>query len=322
MRPTRRFAQVALGLLWLLDAGLQLQPFMFTRDFATDVLAVNEVGQPWFVADPVSWAASLTAAHPVPAGLAFALAQLVIAVAILVPGTSRLGLALSIPWSAGVWLIGEGLGGIFAGHVDIFTGAPGAVVLYAILAVAAWPRHGPHGLRSDAPLPYWLVPAWAVLWLGFAALTLMPGTDAVHTISGEIDMMAQMTPGWLAGLDARLSTWVSSAGMAGVLAFALLCAAIGLMAFARGTVRIVSVCAGLAVAAFAGLVGQAFGALFSGSATDPGTGPLIVLFGLCLLGVTGANEPSPEPLESAQAATEVPASAGTTDRAPDMSAVS
>ena len=63
MRLSRRFAQIALGLLWLLDAGLQLQPFMFTRGFATQVLAPNGDGQPAFVAVPVSWAVSLTSAR-------------------------------------------------------------------------------------------------------------------------------------------------------------------------------------------------------------------------------------------------------------------
>jgi hypothetical protein len=35
---TCRRLQVALGLIWLLDAALQYQPFMFGRGFATDVV--------------------------------------------------------------------------------------------------------------------------------------------------------------------------------------------------------------------------------------------------------------------------------------------
>ncbi|MEO6822212.1 MAG: hypothetical protein ABI468_07100 [Candidatus Nanopelagicales bacterium] len=286
MRLDRRFAQIVLGLLWLLDAGLQFQPFMFTREFATQVLAPNGDGQPGFVAVPVSWAVSLTSAQPVLAGVVFALVQLVIAVAILVPRTVRLGLALSIPWSAGVWLIGEGLGGLFAGHVDLLTGAPGAVVLYAVLAVAAWPRRSPSGWRSDVPLPYWLVPAWALMWLGFAVLTLVPGKDAVSSVTGQIDMMAAMTPGWLSTLDSRLSAWVGAAGMTGIIAFALLCVTIGLAALIRGPLRNAAAAAGIAVAVLAGLVGQAFGEIFSGQATDPNSAPLIILFACCALGAS------------------------------------
>src|SRR4051812_4608300 len=36
---TRRHLQIVLGLLWLLDGVLQAQPFMFTRDFATQTIA-------------------------------------------------------------------------------------------------------------------------------------------------------------------------------------------------------------------------------------------------------------------------------------------
>ena len=312
MRLTRRFAQVALGLLWLLDAGLQFQPFMFTRGFATQVLAPNGDGQPDFIAVPVSWAVSLTSARPVLAGVAFALIQLAIAVAILVPRTARLGLALSIPWSAGVWLIGEGLGGLFVGHVDILTGAPGAVLLYAVLAVAAWPRRSPNG--SDAPLPYWLVPAWAVMWLGFASLTLLPGKGAVSSVTGEIDMMAAMTPGWLARLDSQLSGWVGAAGITGVIGLALLCGAIGLAAVAEGRARTAAAVAGITVAVLAGLVGQAFGELFSGRATDPGSAPLLILFALCVLGVPRLT--SPEPRDANKRPVDAAVAGTTTDPTP------
>ena len=42
----RRRLQIALGLLWLLDAALQFQPYMFSRAFATDVLAASAAGSP------------------------------------------------------------------------------------------------------------------------------------------------------------------------------------------------------------------------------------------------------------------------------------
>ena len=38
MRLTRRNLQIALGVLWLLDGALQLQPFMFTTGFSNDIL--------------------------------------------------------------------------------------------------------------------------------------------------------------------------------------------------------------------------------------------------------------------------------------------
>ena len=42
----RRGLQIALGLVWLLDAALQYQPYMFSRNFVTSVLEPAEYGQP------------------------------------------------------------------------------------------------------------------------------------------------------------------------------------------------------------------------------------------------------------------------------------
>jgi len=53
IRITRRHLQIALGLLWLLDGGLQLQPFMLGTGFAKQVIAPTAAGQPRFVATAV-----------------------------------------------------------------------------------------------------------------------------------------------------------------------------------------------------------------------------------------------------------------------------
>ena len=52
---TRRGVQIALGVLWLLDAALQLQPFMFTADFARQVLAPSGQDQPVWVSAPTDF---------------------------------------------------------------------------------------------------------------------------------------------------------------------------------------------------------------------------------------------------------------------------
>lgn len=46
MDARRRRLQIALAVLWLLDAALQYQPFMFSREFATQVLAPTAEGNP------------------------------------------------------------------------------------------------------------------------------------------------------------------------------------------------------------------------------------------------------------------------------------
>jgi hypothetical protein len=170
---TRRDLQVALGVLWLLDGILQAQPFMFTREFATQLIAGVGQGQPGFVSGPVHLGSTIIAAHPVASNLLFAAIQLLIGVGLLVGRTARFALAASIVWALGIWYLGEGLSGLASGHASLLTGLPGSALLYAILAAAAWPRGG----SSEQPPASWLVPAWAVLWIGAAIFQLLPGQN-------------------------------------------------------------------------------------------------------------------------------------------------
>ena len=47
--PGRRGLQLCLGLIWLLDAALQFQPFMFRPLFVTSVIEPAAAGNPAFV---------------------------------------------------------------------------------------------------------------------------------------------------------------------------------------------------------------------------------------------------------------------------------
>ncbi len=73
----------------------------------------------------------------------FATIQLLLGVGIAFRPTVRFALAASIAWSLGVWWFGEGLGGVLNGGADPLNGAPGAVILYALLAVLLWPADRP-----------------------------------------------------------------------------------------------------------------------------------------------------------------------------------
>ena len=72
----RRGIQITLGLLWILDSGLQFQPAMLTSKFATQVIAPAGDGQPAFVGWPVHQAADLIGRQPALADVAFGLIQL------------------------------------------------------------------------------------------------------------------------------------------------------------------------------------------------------------------------------------------------------
>ncbi len=133
--PFRRRLQVGLGLVWLLDAALQFQPYMFTKDFPNEVIAPTGQGSPGWVEHPVTWAANLMAGHIVVLNALFALTQFAIAVGIVYRRTVRPALWVSIVWSLAVWWLGEGLGGMLAGAVSPLKGAPGAVLIYLLIAV-------------------------------------------------------------------------------------------------------------------------------------------------------------------------------------------
>jgi hypothetical protein len=284
VRITRRHVQIALGLLWLLDGGLQLQPFMLGTGFARQVIAPAAAGQPHFVAAPVQWGASVIAAHPVAWDVPFAAIQLLIGLGLLVPRTARLTLAASLPWSLGVWFFGEGLSGLASGHASLLTGAPGSALLYGVLALAAWPQRDP---SHEAPAR-WLPLAWAVLWVGGATFQALPGQNTGTAVAGAITGGAGGAPGWLARLDASVAGWPTRHGTAVVVALVVSEALIGLAAL-HSRSRGPAVAAGFVLALAIWVVAQDLGQLYSGQATDPNTAPLVALLAIAILGCRPAR---------------------------------
>jgi hypothetical protein len=274
---TRRDLQVALGLLWLLDAALQAQPFMFTKGFATQVIAHGGEGQPGIVSGPVHLASEVIAANPVTWNLLSAATQLLIGIALLVPRTARLALAASIGWALGVWYLGEGLSGMASGHASLITGAPGSALLYAILAAAAWPRG-----TSKQPPASWLERAWALLWVGGTALQLLPGQNTGPALASSLTAGAGGAPHWLASLDTSVGSWASRNGALAIAALATSEFLVGVGALSRRT-RTSAVAAGLVLSIAIWVLGQDLGQLYSGQATDPNSAPLIALMAVVLL---------------------------------------
>jgi hypothetical protein len=275
---TRRDLQVALGLLWVLDGALQAQPFMFSGGFASQVIAPVGSGQPGPVSGPVHWAATLVAANPVVWNALAVAIQLALGVGLLLPRTARLTLAASIGWAIGVWYIGEGLSGLASGHASLLTGAPGSALMYAILAAAAWPRGDS---RRELPAR-WLAPAWAVLWVGAALFQLLPGQNTGAALSSAMTGGAASAPHWLAQLDASVGTWASHHGLLAVILLAAVEILVGLGALLHKT-RTLAVTTGLALSAAIWIVGQNFGQLYSGRATDPNSAPLFMLMAVAML---------------------------------------
>ncbi len=278
----RRWLQLGLALIWLLDAVLQYQSFMFSKPFA-QMLAGMAAGNPAVVADPITWAARIVAHSPVPINTAFATIQLLLAIGIACRPTLKAALATSIVWSVAVWWFGEGLGGVLTGAASPFNGAPGAVILYALLAVLLWPRSGHRRspfVAADA-VGIWPAKAlWLTLWGSLAYFAVTTANRSAQGLHAMITGMTGGEPRWLTDLDNAFAGLVAQRGLAAaiVLGVALALIAIGVLLPAPW-LRVAIVLAAL-ISLVIWVVGEDLGAILAGGATDVNSGPLLALVAL------------------------------------------
>lgn len=275
---TRRGLQQALGLLWLLDGALQFQPFMLGKGFARQILGPAADGQPHLVAGPAHWAANVIAAHPVIWDVPFATVQLALGIGMLISRTARAALAASVAWALGVWFFGEALSGLATGNASLLSGAPGAVLLYAVLALAAWPHRG----DSDIPPARWLPLAWATVWIGAAVLQALP--ENARGIDIATAIRANGSPHSFASLDNSIASWISRHGTPILVVLLVVEVLVGLAALEQKTLPLAAG-TGLAFSLLIWIFSQNFGALYTGQATDPNAAPLIALMAIALLRV-------------------------------------
>ncbi len=279
--PYRRRLQIGLGLVWLLDAALQFQPYMFTKDFPNEVIAPTGQGSPGWVEQPVTWAANLMAGHIVVLNALFALTQLAIALGILYRRTVRPALLASIVWSLAVWWLGEGLGGMLAGAVSPLKGAPGAVLIYLLIAVLVWPAAAPDARRPSVATASPLGPlaarlGWLVLWGVLAVEALLPDDRSPSGLHDLVAGNADGEPGWVKSIDSWAAGLADHRGTELSLVLGALLAVVAVGVFTRWTLRPVLVLAVLLSLAI-WVAGENFGALATGKATDPNSGLLLAL---------------------------------------------
>lgn len=277
---SRRMVRWCLAGLWLLDAGLQAQPGMFRPAFVTNVLAPNLLGQPGWLAGPLREVIALTAAHLEWCNTGALLVQLAIGLGLLWSPTVRIALAGSIAWSAVVWMAGEGFGGLFTGTASPLAGAPGAVVLYALLAAVAWPATHTHAVIRRRLLARW---GWVALWVGDGGLLLQPGLRRAASVATMLRSGAALLPHWLARAEniGALARAASGAGPALIMVLAVVSVLVGIGVLHAST-RAVAVVCGVAVSVTIWATTEGFGGLFTGFGTDPNTGPIVVLLGVAV----------------------------------------
>jgi hypothetical protein len=279
----RRALQLVLAAVWLLDGLLQYQPFMFGKAFGQS-LGVTAPGNPGFLARPITWDATLAEHHAVLLNVIFATIQLLLGLGIAFRPTARLALGASIAWSLAVWWLGEGLGGVLNSTANPFTGAPGAVIVYALLAVILWPSgreqaHSPF-VAARAIGPSIARVLWAVLWLSFAYFALIPENRAPQALSQTLAGQVSGEPGWVGAIERHSAALIGQQGLATSIVFAVAFVLIAVGVFLPRPYARAAVILALVVSAVIWVVGEAFGMILASGATDPNTGPLLAL--LCL----------------------------------------
>ena len=294
---TQRVLQIVLGLFWLLDAGLQFQPYMFSSNFTSTYLLNNAHNQPDIVRWIITNVGNFVGPHVAVWNTFFALIQVAIGLGLLFRRTVRPALAVSFLWVLGVWFFGEGLGQVFTGSASALTGAPGSVFLYGLIGLMAWPRSAPAdehahteptvGIASSAaaqgiggaatPL---LV--WCGYWSLAAVLFLLPNNRTPTSVSSAITGMSSGEPSVYSHFLNSFGNHFGSGGVwtTWLLAIGSLVVGFGPLVFRRPTLFLA---AGGVLSTFFWVSGQGLGGIFSGSGTDPNSGPLVVLLALAMV---------------------------------------
>jgi hypothetical protein len=279
----RRVLQLILAATWLLDGLLQYQSSMYGPMFG-EMIGDSATGNPGVIASPVSWNAALVGQHLVLLNTVFATIQLLLGLGIAYRPTVRVALAASIAWSLGVWWFGEGLGGVLSGGASPVNGAPGAVILYALLAVLLWPAGRP-GVTAPfvaaravgAPVARLL---WLVLWGSLAYFALTPANRAPQALHDMIVSMTGGEPGWVTALENHAAAVLDHQGLTASIVLAATLIVIAAGVFLPPPLARSALIVALVAAAFIWVVGEAFGQILTGGATDPNSAPLLALLAL------------------------------------------
>jgi len=273
--PLTTALTIALGVIWIIDGLLQLQPSQFSSRFALGI-EMNAMAQPSAIAHLELAFGRLTATAVAPWTVLIAAVQLSLGAAMLTRRARRFALLASIPWALAVWALGEGFGNIATGFAMLPTGAPGAALAYALLATLLILDHRS---RSDARSRRDFSCAWSALWLLAAGLQLSSRVPLSLRLRANFNESAGGEPALVSGLDHRLA---EITGAHAVVATALLAFVELLLACApwmpqRGLKLWFAT---LGVLVIFWVAGENLGGILTWSASDIGITPLLALIAL------------------------------------------
>jgi hypothetical protein len=286
--PTRRRVRVALGLLWLLDAGLQAAPAPFTADWWRTDLAQSVMGQPMPVNHSIFWAVNIIAAHPAVWNSCFVAIQAAFGLALIAGRFDRVAIVASIPWALGVWWVGEGFGTIPTGFALLASGSPGPVLLYPLLGILAWPTRArsrcsqfSDDAATSAVCRRTGMAAWVVLWAGQALLQIPWSMPSGRVLVANVEENSQGQPRWLEAVAHVTGSVALHHGVALSAGLAVAQVLIGLGVLVPRARRW-ALGVGIAVSLVFWVGFQYLGGIAAGGATDPGSAPLMILLALSM----------------------------------------
>jgi hypothetical protein len=265
-----RRTQTLLGLLWLLDGGLQFQGFMYSHGFP-QLLVSGAAGQPGWLHDSIIWSAKFANGDLGIWNTLFALTQVSLGTGLLYRPLVKPALLASFGWVLIVWWFGEAFGMLLMDMAHPLTGAPGGVLMYALIGLVAWPSGGPGGLLGIRGAKT----MWAALWLVMAWLWLLAPNSSANATSGALTA-TDSGIGWVTSVQAHLASAAMGDGLVIALVLAAVSAAIGIAVAADWRPRVFLALA-IALNVVYWLVPQGLGGIFAGGATDPNAAPLFVL---------------------------------------------
>jgi hypothetical protein len=269
---------LVLGLLWLLDGLLQLEAPNFARDFPLGDLAQSVMGAPAWENRAIFSGINPFVAHWPSWNLASALLQATIGIALILGYRVRWALFVSVVWSAAIWLLGEGLGMLPTGFAMALFGAPGAAVMYGVLAGLAWPDATRGSVVAVAKRPW--AAGWSVYWIGAALLQLpiIYGSAQVFRAGFEESSIGQRA--FLVRVSDGVADLVLHRPVAAAVVLGLveLAVAVGWLLDRDHPRRWLGL--GIGISLVFWVVGQGLGGMLNWGASDPGTAPLVILLAL------------------------------------------
>jgi hypothetical protein len=273
---SRRTIQTMIGLFWLLDGGLQFQSFMYSNGFL-QTLTGMEAGQPHWLSASIAWGARFAHTDLGVWNTLFALTQVAIGLGILYRPTVRLALASSVAWALVVWWFGEALGMLFANAANPLTGAPGAVLLYALIGLIVWPNDRPGGLLGIRGARI----TWAALW-SVAAWAWLLAPNSTPNATRDAISSAPSGMSWLSTVQHHAATIAGGNGELIAIVLAATSLAIGIAVAADWQPRTF-----IWLAVYLNLLywvlGQGLGGLATGTATDPNAAPLFIVLAAAVM---------------------------------------